>query len=390
MKVKRLFHVLAVGLLATATLALPAMAQETTTPPPTTLSINSPFVGVAVKPGDSATFKLTVGAVPGDRVAFTLDGVPEGWDAELRGGGFVVDEVQVDSTGFVSLDLQVDVPAETEEGSYAMSLTGTGSSGTDRLDLSIRVAATVGGDVSMTTDFPNLQGPADSTYSFDVTIANDTPQDIQFGLSASGPEGWVSEIKPSGEAQASTVTVAAGATAQVTVDVDPPDAAPAGDYAITAKAEGGGVSAQAELGVRITGSFGIDIATANEALNVKVKGEQATDLALVVTNSGTAPLLGVNLTATPPQGWDVAFDHPTIDQLEPGQALQVVATITPSGEAINGDYVITFTSSVAEATDSIDVRTTVETSAIWGLVGIGVIVIALVGLSMVFRRYGRR
>ncbi len=390
MKVKRLFHVLAVGLLTTATLALPAMAQETTTPPPTTLSINSPFVGVAVKPGDSATFKLTVGAVPGDRVAFTLAGVPDGWDAELRGGGFVVDEVQVDSTGFVSLDLQVDVPAETEEGSYEMSLTGTGSSGTDRLDLSIRVAATVGGDVSMTTDFPNLQGPADSTYSFDVTIANDTPQDIQFGLSATGPEGWVSEIKPSGEAQASTVTVTAGSTAQVTVDVDPPDAAAAGDYAITAKAEGGGVSAQVELGVRITGSFGIDIATANEALNVKVKGEQATDLQLVVTNTGTAPLLGVNLTATPPQGWDVTFDQPTIAQLEPGQGLQVVATITPSGEAINGDYAITFTSSVAEASDSIDVRTTVETSAIWGLVGIGVIVIALVGLSMVFRRYGRR
>ncbi|HEY6628607.1 MAG TPA: NEW3 domain-containing protein [Acidimicrobiia bacterium] len=387
---KRLFHVLAVGLLATATLALPAMAQETTTPPPTTLSINSPFVGVAVKPGDSATFKLTVGAVPGDRVAFALAGVPDGWDAELRGGGFVVDEVQVDSTGFVSLDLQIDVPAETEEGSYEMSLTGTGSSGTDRLDLSIRVAATVGGDVSMTTDFPNLQGPADSTYSFDVTITNDTPQDIQFGLSATGPEGWVSEIKPSGEAQASTVTVAAGSTGQVTVDVDPPDAAAAGDYAITAKAEGGGVSAEVELGVRITGSFGIDIATANEALNVKVKGEQATDLPLVVTNTGTAPLLGVNLTATPPQGWDVTFDRATIDQLEPGQALQVVATITPSGEAINGDYAITFTSSVAEATDSIDVRTTVETSAIWGLVGIGVIVIALVGLSMVFRRYGRR
>lgn len=390
MKVKRLFHVLTVGLLTTATLALPASAQETTTPPPTTLSIGSPFVGVAVKPGDSATFKLTVGAVPDDRVEFTIDGIPEGWEAELRGGGFVVDEVQVDSTGFVTLDLQIDVPVETEEGSYEMSVSGTGSSGADRLDLSIRVAATVGGDVSMTTDFPNLQGPADSTYSFDVTIANDTPQDIQFGLSANGPEGWGTEIKPSGEAQASTVTVAAGGTAQVTVDVDPPDTAAAGDYTITAQAEGGGVPAAVDLGVRITGSFAIDIATANEALNVTVRGEQPTDLPLVVSNIGTAPLVGINMVATPPQGWDVTFDRPIIDQLEPGQALQVVATITPSGDAINGDYVITFSSAVAETSDSIDVRSTVETSAIWGLVGVGVIVIALVGLSMVFRRYGRR
>jgi len=388
MKVKRLFHLVAVGLLTTATLALPALAQES--PPPETLSISSPYVGVAVKPGDSATFELTVAAPPGDRVGFSVNGLPEGWEGELRGGGFVVDEVQVDDTGFVSLELQVDVPADSQEGNYQMSIDATGDSGADRLDLSIRVAASVGGDVSMTTDFPALRGPAASTYSFDLAIANNTPQEIQFGLSANGPEGWLTEIKPSGEAQASTVTVAAGETAQVTVDVDPPDTVAAGEYLITARAEGAGLSTEAQLGVQITGSFAIDITTLNEALNVTVRGEQSTDLPLVVSNTGTASLAGVSLTATPPQGWEVTFDRPTLDQLEPGQSVQVVATITASGDAINGDYVITFSSSVAETSDGIDVRATVETSAIWGLVGIGVIVIALVGLTLVFRRYGRR
>jgi len=387
MKVKRLSHLLAVGLLTTATLALPAGAQES--PPPTALSISSPYVGVAIKPGDSATFELTVASPPGDRVGFTLNGLPEGWEGELRGGGFVVDEVQVGETGLVTLELQVDVPVETEEGDYAMSVNATGGGGADRLDLAIRVAASVGGEVAMTTDFPALRGPADSTYSFDLAIANNTPQEIQFGLAATGPEGWLTEIKPSGEAQASTVTVAAGETAQVTVDVDPPDAVAAGEYVITARAEGAGVSTETELAVQVTGSFAVDITTANEVLNVTVQGEQATDLPLIVTNTGTAALAGVAVTATPPQGWDVAFDRPTVD-LEPGQSVQVVASITASGDAINGDYVVTFSSSVAETSDSMEVRATVETSAIWGLVGIAVIVVALVGLSMVFRRYGRR
>ena len=133
MKVKRLLHVFAVGLLTTATSALPALAQES--PPPTVLSISSPYVGVAVKPGDSARFELTVASPPGDRVGFTLNGLPEGWEGELRGGGFVVDEVQVDETGFVTLELQVDVPVDTAEGSYEMSVGATGGSGTDRLDL---------------------------------------------------------------------------------------------------------------------------------------------------------------------------------------------------------------------------------------------------------------
>jgi uncharacterized membrane protein len=375
-------------MLMIATLALPALAQEAP-PPPTSLSINSPYVGVAVKPGDSATFELTVASPPGDRVGFTVNGLPEGWEGELRGGGFVVDEVQVDETGSVMLELQVDVPADTEEGDYEISVNATGGAGSDQLNLSIRVAASVGGDVTMTTDFPALRGPADSTYSFDLAIANNTPQEIQFGLSANGPEGWLTEIKPSGEAQASTVTVAAGETAQVTVDVDPPDAVAAGDYLVTARAEGGGLSAEVQLGVQITGSFAIDIATLNEALNVTVRGEQATDLPLVVTNTGTAALAGAVVTATPPQGWDVVFDRSTVD-LEPGQSVQITASITPSGDAINGDYVVTFSSSVAETSDSIEVRATVETSAIWGLVGIAVIVVALVGLTMVFRRYGRR
>ncbi len=389
---KRIPHVLAVAALTVTALAGPAAAQETeaTIPTPTTVSITSPFVGVAVKPGDSATFEVTVAAPPGDRVELTLNGLPEGWEGELRGGGFVVDAAQVDSTGQVSLELQVDVPADAAEGDYEMSVAASGGSGNDTLDISVRVAATVGGDVSMATDFPALEGSADSTFNFDLSLVNNTPGEVQFGLSASGPEGWLTEIRPSGEAQASTVTVAAGETATVTVEVDPADASPAGDYAIMARAEGAGLSAETELGVRITGSFAVDINTLNEALNVTVRGEEATDLPLVVTNSGTAPLVGVTMTATPPQGWDVAFDQEVIQGLEPGQSAQVTATITPSGDAINGDYVITFAAGVAEATDQVDVRATVETSAIWGLVGIAVIVVALVGLTMVFRRYGRR
>ena len=308
---KRIPHVLAVAALTVTALAAPAVAQETeaTIPTPTTVSITSPFVGVAVKPGDSATFEVTVAAPPGDRVELAINGLPEGWEGELRGGGFVVDAAQVDSTGQVALELQVDVPADAAEGDYEMSVAASGGSGNDTLNLSVRVAATVGGDVTMATDFPALEGAADSTFNFDLSLVNNTPGEVQFGLSASGPEGWLTEIRPSGEAQASTITVAAGETGTVTVSVDPADASPAGDYMITARAEGAGLSAETELGVRITGSFAVDVNTLNEALNVTVRGEEATDLALVVTNTGTAPLAGLTMTATPPQGWDVAFDQ---------------------------------------------------------------------------------
>ena len=57
-----------------------------------------------------------------------------------------------------------------------------------------------------------------------------------------------------------------------------------------------------------------------------------------------------------------------------------------------GDYVVTFKSTATEAgaTGTAQIRFTVETSPIWALVGIGVIVLILAGLFYVFRTYGRR
>jgi uncharacterized membrane protein len=37
-----------------------------------------------------------------------------------------------------------------------------------------------------------------------------------------------------------------------------------------------------------------------------------------------------------------------------------------------------------------EVRTTVNPSAVWGIVGIAVIALTLAGLAWVFRRFGRR
>ena len=115
----------------------------------------------------------------------------------------------------------------------------------------------------------------------------------------------------------------------------------------------------------------------------------ASDLTLTVTNTGTADLAGVAMTASAPTGWTVKFDPTPVD-VPANQAVQVVAHVTPSGDAIAGDYVASFKATAPEANASADVRVTIETSLLWGAVGIGLIVIVLVGLWLTFRRFGRR
>jgi uncharacterized membrane protein len=43
-----------------------------------------------------------------------------------------------------------------------------------------------------------------------------------------------------------------------------------------------------------------------------------------------------------------------------------------------------------DVSETLDIRVTVETPPIWGLVGIGLIAATLGGLAWVFRRFGRR
>ena len=69
----------------------------------------------------------------------------------------------------------------------------------------------------------------------------------------------------------------------------------------------------------------------------------------MIQNTGTAPLTEVTLTATPPTDWTVTTDPETLPAIPPGETATITATITPSGEAVAGDYVVTFNAKAAKS-----------------------------------------
>jgi uncharacterized membrane protein len=155
-------------------------------------------------------------------------------------------------------------------------------------------------------------------------------------------------------------------------------------------ARGGGVDAETTLQVQITGSFSMELTTPDQRLNADVTAGSSSQFPLVVLNTGSGDLANVALTATAPSGWEVTFDSETITTIPAGDFAQVTATITPSTEAIAGDYSISFRANSDEANASMDVRSTVSPSAFGGLVGMGLIVLTIAALAWVFRRFGRR
>lgn len=367
-------------------LSLPALAQEV---PPDQLSVSAPYPRVAVEAGDQASFDLTITAPEPTEVALAATGLPDGWLGTFRGGGFEVDGVTAGPTA-PEVSFDVTVPVDATEGTYDLAVTATGGGGSTELALQVRVSAQAGGEVTLTPDFPGLRTPAGEAATFSVELRNDTPSDLQFELDSAGPAGWEVTAQPSTEAQASTIQVDSGSTATINVSATSPVRAESGQYRISVQATAPEVDVSTEMIVEIVGSFSLDLTTVDQRLSTDVSADGSSDLELVVTNTGTAPIQGIEMSSTPPSGWDVTFAEPGIAELGAGQSVNVLATITPSDQAIAGDYVIAFSAVSEQARSEVDIRTTVNPSALWGFVGIGLIALTLAGLALVFRRFGRR
>jgi uncharacterized membrane protein len=363
------------------------------------LSVFTPYPAVSVAPGSKVSFNLTVKSNVRRQVALAVSGVPTGWSATLYGGGYVIDAVTADpSAAAPEVRLDVTVPADSATKSAHIALTGSSGSLSDRLNLTVSVNTEAGGSVDLKTDFPALQGPASGTFSFSLTLSNNTPQDLTFALTTQGPAGWTVAAHPSSQEQASSTTVNAGSNTTISVSAKPPDGVTAGDYPMMVTASSGPQTVDAKLGVTIVGDYKLTLTTPDGRLNANGTAGSQISRSLSVHNDGSAPLNGVKVSATPPNGWKVSFTpSDTIEQIAPGQDGQVTALITPSGDAVAGDYVVSFSASAASADStgsaasaSQDIRVTVETSLVWGLVGVLLIAAVLAGLFWVFRTYGRR
>jgi uncharacterized membrane protein len=357
------------------------------------LEVTTPYPAVAVAPGNKVSFDLEVTSVRTADVALSVTGVPSGWTASLLGGGNIVDGVAVAPGTPSEVRLDVTVPAEASAGSSAIRVNASGGGAEDVLTITIRVNAEAAGAVSLTTNTPELTGASDKSFKFDLQLKNDTAQDITVSPSATGPTGWDVETTLPGATDAASTVVEAGATQNITVNVTPAEGTPAERYPIQVSVVAGERTVEAELAIAITGSYSMELSTQGGVLSTRGTAGTATRQAFQITNTGTAPITGVTLTGTPPQGWTVTVDPEAgLPTIEPNATGTINAIITPSGDAVAGDYLVEFKTTSTENTtgESVEVRFTVETSPIWAVVGIALIVLILGGLFYVFRTYGRR
>jgi uncharacterized repeat protein (TIGR01451 family) len=353
------------------------------------LSLTTPFPAVSVSPGNRVSFNLSVKTSASARVGLSLSGVPSSWTATLHGGGFVVSAVQTSGTDATEVRLDIDVPADAT-GTTRITVTAEGNGARDSLPLDITSETNASGEVKVTSDITSQKGPSDQTFTFNVNVLNQKDQDLTYSSTAGQtPPGWTVNTSLTGSSQATSATVKAGGTSGVTVTVKAADGTEAGTYPVQIVTTVGTEQFTTDLNVEITGSYKVEFA-ADQILSARGPAGGVTEQTFTITNTGTAPVTNLVMSGTPPSGWTVKFDPTSTDSLAPDQSVTVKAQITPSGDAIAGDYNISFKATAKEANVSSDVRFTVETSILGAIIGAALIVAAVGGLYWVFRRYGRR
>ncbi|GEP54743.1 COG1470 family protein [Reyranella soli] len=361
---------------------------------PKGLFLTTDYPSQTVRAGEVTTIrlKLTNAGLPPEPVSLALKDVPAGWKIDILGGGQAVAAAMPGVNQDVALQLRVDVPKDAKPGSQKILISAKGPIAQSvELPLTLTVGTEAPAKLSIKSRLPSLRGTPRSAFEYTVTVGNDSGKDLTVALSAQGPANFQTTFTEGyGSNEISSIPIEAGQTKDIKVKVTPPRDVKAGDYPVLVKVASEGATAELRVTLQVSGQGRIALSTKDGRLSGEAEVGKASTYTLVLSNDGTAPIEEVEMSGTVPTNWKVEFNPKTIASLAPGEKKDVQAVVTPADKAIAGDYVASFRANGRGESASADFRITVTTSTLWGIVGVGIIAVALLVLLGAVARFGRR
>jgi len=357
------------------------------------LYLATDFPALTIRAGEEADLPLTIYnyGLPPQRAALAVADAPPGWKVEIVGSGKPVGAAFVDFDGKASLTLKLTIPETEKPGDYRLTLEADGDAAKSSLPISVALAPPLAARLTATPKFPTLSGTARSSFDFAVTVKNESANDMTVVLKTDAPDGYTASYKEQYATQDITsLLIKAGESKDITVSVKPNPSAPSGPASVTFEAIGDKASASAPLTLDIGGLPAMTISGPDDRLSGEAYAGQERSIPLTIANIGSAPVVNVGLSATPPQGWKVAFDPKRLPPIPVGGQQKVNVLLTPGAQAIAGDYLLNVTAIGDGVDQNVSYRVTVLTSTLWGVAGLGVILVALLVLVGAVGRFGRR
>lgn len=392
----RLLAAAIVGAFALAGTPPPANAQSASAAAtePAGLWLTTPYPEFSVQAGKEVSVPLSLRnrGLPPQRVELGVAGLPEGWTWEMDGDGKPVRAAIAAADGTVDLTLKLTPPAGAAGGQpvgFTVSAKGDGQA--LQLPMQVTPSKTEPARLTLEPKLPALRGTAKSTFDFQVDIDNEGQQDTTVNLLSKAPDGFQVTFKEGyGSQELTSLPLKAGEKKTLSVNVQPPNSAQAGQYPVAVAAAAGDISADTKLVLDITGRPSVSLSGPEGRLSGDATAGQERTFTFTLDNTGSAPARDVTMSASPPSGWKVTFNPEKVAEIAPGASANVGVSMTPSQQAIAGDYMVSVSANGSGAADNANFRVTVRTSTLWGVTGLGVIGASALILAFAVTRYGRR
>lgn len=149
------------------TLALlgPAIAADEHDPNVKGLYLMTDYPAVTIRPGTTSNIPLRLqnyGLAP-DRYQLSVSGVPNGWTATILGGGQPVAAAMPAPDKDVTLQLRLDVPANSKLDQQTLTVEAKGPGNQTSLPIQVALAKELPAKLTVKSQLPSLRGDPKST-----------------------------------------------------------------------------------------------------------------------------------------------------------------------------------------------------------------------------------
>jgi uncharacterized membrane protein len=339
--------------------------------------------------GDEVSFPITIQNFETVDETFSLSASsPGGWSGIFDYNGKNIYQIYVPASSTRVVNLVVSTPYTASIGQQTV----TAKVGDTTLKLyvditSVNESAEVSAKVSS-----QIAYIGDKIY-YDLSLDNLQATENDYKLSISGlPENWYYmylDSRTSSSELAETV-VPASATKSLVLEIVPPYSVSAGDYNFTSIiTTPSNETITKDLTLKLKSGSGMTVNV--DKLAYSASPGQTFKINLYVTNSGTGTALtDVYPVVSAPSGWVVSSSPNSTNTLKSGETQTFVINVQPPGNIVASDYDVTVKTVSDQAQSSDDFRITIATSSYIPYIAGGIIVVVLVGLVFLYRKYGRR
>lgn len=358
------------------------------------LSLSTDYPSLTTTPGKLVVLPLKIRNydLPPQRVNIEVTRKPSGWKTSLVGGGNLVQAVFVSPGDSANIELWIESPPAAVPGNYDFLVEANGSSESFRLPITVVLGKTLPQQLSLSADFPSLEGTASTQFNYVLTIRNISATDILVNLKVDAPSGFdVRFFEEYGSKELNTIPIQAGQSKNISAKITPPENTAAGTYNVAITAFTDSASARQNLSLIIKGKPALTLSGPEGRLSLDANAGKEKIIEVTVKNTGSAEAQNISLSSSAPSNWKIVFDPDKIDSIAANQESKVKVHITPAGNALAGDYMINMSARSEEnISTSQDFRVTVRTSTLWGIVAVLIIAVTVLVAVLAIRRYGRR